>query len=269
MLLYVILRLCIVTESSAAAAVVRNQARPSQAAEVIMDDEDARRPAAGVLAGDAASAGTSALHAVLDVVRRLRACERAHLAGLLHDGPIQELAAMTLELGLPGTDASDGLARQVDGVGRELRRLQDELWPFPRPAADLIETLKQRTAWLLATPLAVAVGEGAVTLPEADVQAVADMTELILAGLGAAGAWDRSILMVRADPDLIFLELNMTLAAARDPASDVPAAARAWLCRVAAAIQVRVDVGLDGRRLRVRIEIPRCPGRQPGARARA
>lgn len=133
----------------------------------------------------------------------------------------------------------------------------------------LIETLKQRTAWLLATSLAVAAGEGAAELSEADVQAVADVTELILAGLGNAEAWDRPIVAVRADQDLIFLELNMTPAPGRDPASGGSAAVGAWLHRLAAAIQARADVGLDERRLRIWMEIPRCPDHRPGARAQA
>ena len=72
-----------------------------------------------------------------------------------------------------------------------LCRLHDELWPFPWPGSGLIETLKQRTAWLLLTPLAVAVGEGVTGLPQADIQTVGDVTELILTGLGQAEAWDR------------------------------------------------------------------------------
>ncbi|MGH3202576.1 MAG: hypothetical protein ACRDP5_11095 [Streptosporangiaceae bacterium] len=226
----------------------------------------------------------AAPQALLDMVRRLRGRERGYLASLLHDGPIQDLAAATLELGevrraagAPPSDEPsgepsgepDGLARQVDAAGRTLCRLQDELWPFPRPGSGLIETLKQRTAWLLATPLAVAADEGAAELPDADVQAVADVTELILAGLGDAEAWDRPIVAIRADPDLIFLELNMTPAAGRDPASGGSAAAGAWLHRLAAAMQVRADAGLDDRRLRIWMEIPRCPDHRPGARAQA
>jgi hypothetical protein len=222
--------------------------------------------------------GNAAPQALLGMVRGLRVRERGYLASLLHDGPIQELAAVTLELGEvrravgapPGDepgDEPDDLVRQVHAVGRTLCRLQDELWPFPRPGSGLIETLKQRTAWLLATPLAVAAGEGAAELPEAGVQAVADVTELILAGLGDTEAWDRPIVAVRADPDLIFLELNMTPAAGRDPASGGSAAVRAWLHRLAAAIQARADVSLDDRRLRIWMEIPRCPDHRPSARA--
>jgi hypothetical protein len=214
----------------------------------------------------AAGGAAHAAPVLLDMVRRLRARERDHLASLLHDGPIQQLAGMALELaevsramGAQPGDEADALARQVHAVGRELCRLQDELWPFPWPGSGLIETLKQRTAWLLGNPLAVAVGERAAGLPEADVQTVADVTELILTGLGNAEAWDRPIVMVRARSDLIFLELNMTAAPGRDPASGSSAAVEAWLHRLAAAIQARADVGLDDRRLRIWMEIPRSP----------
>jgi hypothetical protein len=160
-----------------------------------MSDEDARRPTHGALAVDAgdaaaaadagdaaaadadAGAGNASPQALLDMMRRLRARERGYLASLLHDGPIQELAAVALELGevrramgAPPSDEPNGLVRQVHAIGHTLCRLQDELWPFPRPGSGLIETLKQRTAWLLATSLAVAVGEGVAELSEADVQ---------------------------------------------------------------------------------------------------
>ena len=232
------------------------------AAEVIVGDEGARPPAHRTLVGDATDTRTVAPYMLLDVVRRLRARERGYLAGLLHDGPIQELAVMALELGLPHGDESDDLIRRVDTVGRALSHLQDELWPFPRPGSGLVETLEQRTAWLLTTSLAVAVGQGAERLPEGDVQVVADVAELILVGLGHDGSWDRPAVMVRAEEDLIFLELTMTSAPGCDPASGGVAAV-AWLRRVAAAIQACSDVRLDDRRLRALMEIPRCPPAGP------
>lgn len=210
--------------------------------------------------GDAAVAPSM----LLDVVRRLRARERAYLAGLLHDGPIQELAVLALELGLPHGDGSDDLIRRVEGAGRALSYLQDELWPVSPPGSGLAETLERRTAWLLTTPLAVTAGPGAEGLPEGDVQVVADVVELILAGLGQDGSWDRPAVMVRAEGDLIFLELTMTLAPGCDPASGGVAAV-AWLRRVAAAIQAGSDVRLDDRRLRALMEIPRCPPAGPAA----
>ena len=267
-----------------------------------MSDEDARHPAHETLTADAGTAqhaGTAGPQPLLAMMRRLRSRERGHLASVLHDGPIQDLAAVALEVSLErlAGNEPDGVARGVHAASRTLRDLQDELWPFPRPGSGLVETLKQRTAWLLATPLAVAVGEGAPQLPEADIQAVADVTELILVGLdqvglgaadaglghvdlglghvdlglGHAEAWGRAILAVRADPGLIFLELNMTAAPGRDPApghdpaSGGSAAFEAWLHRLAEATGARADVALDARRLRVWLRLPRCPDHRPGA----
>jgi hypothetical protein len=241
-----------------------------------MADEDAQHPAHAVPAGDAADAGTATPRVLLDTVRRLRACERGHLAGLLHDGPIQDLATMALELGevrraLRDSHGGepDAIGRQVDSIGRELRRLQDELWPFPRPGSGLVAALQGRTAWLLSAPLAVAVGAGAAELPEADVQAVADLVELILAAPGHAGAWDQTIAAVQASPGLIFLELNLTAHPGRGPGCGDPEAAIASLRRLAAALHAQADLPADGRRLRLCVEIPRCPQFRPDARAGA
>jgi hypothetical protein len=246
-----------------------------------MSDEDARRPTHGapavdaVDAGDAVDAcatGNATPRALLDMVRLVRARERGYLASLLHDGPIQELAVVALELGevcramgASPSDKPNGLVWQVHAAGRTLCRLQEELWPFPRRGSGLIETLQQRTAWLLATPLAVAADEGAAELSEADIEAVADVTELILVGLGNAEVWDHPIVAVRADPDLIFLQLNMTPPPGCSPASGDPAAAKAWLHRLAAAIQARANVVLDDRRLRIGMEMPRSPTGRSGS----
>jgi hypothetical protein len=182
------------------------------------------------------------------MVRRLRARERGYLAGLLHDGPIQELAAAPLELAearrATGTAQRDELgvvAQQVDAASRSLRGMQDELWPFPQPSCGLAAALKQRTGWLLDIPLAVDAGPDVAGLAEADIQVVADIV------------------------DLIFLQLNMTAAPDGDLAFGGPAA-RASLRSLAAAVQARADLDLHGRRLRVRMDIPRWP-RQSGLTA--
>jgi hypothetical protein len=227
-----------------------------------MTDDPTRFPAPRAAAEDGADTGTPTPHLLLDIVRRLRARERGYLADLLHDGPIQNLAAVPLELAearrAMGTSPGDELgvvAQQVDAAGRSLRGLQEELWPFPRPASGLTATLNRRTAWLLATPLGVDVGEGAAGLGGAEIQIVADIAELILAGLVSTEA--RALVAVRADEHLIFLQVDMTLTPVGDPASSGPAAARASLRRLAVAIQAGIDVELHGRRLRVRMEIPR------------
>jgi hypothetical protein len=240
-----------------------------------MSDDSTRFPAPRAAAEDRAGQGTAPPHLLLDMVRRLRARERGYLAGLLHDGPVQELAAVPLELAearrATGTAQRDELgvvAQQVDAASRSLRGLQDEFWPFPRPSSGLAASLKQRTGWLLDTPLAVDAGAGAAGLPEADIQVVADIVELILAGLASTEAPARALAAVQADQDLIFLQLNMTPAPGSDLVSGGPAAARASLRSLAAAIGARADLDLHGRRLRVRMEIPRGP-HQPALRAAA
>ena len=236
-----------------------------------MTDDLTRFPAPRAAAQDGADAETPASHLLLDIVRRLRARERGYLADLLHDGPIQELAAVPLELDearrAMGTSPGDELgvvAQQVDAAGRSLRGLQEELWPFPRPASGLAGALNRQTAWLLAVPLAVDVGAGAADLSAAEIQVVADVAELILVGVVSAEA--RALAAVQADEHLIFLQLNMTLVYDDDAASSGPAAARAALHSLAAAIQAGVDVEFHGRRLRIRMEIPRGPHRS-GRRA--
>jgi len=231
-----------------------------------MTEDPTRFPAPRAVAEDGADPGTPALHLLFDMVRRLRARERGYLADLLHDGPIQQLAAVPLELaearramGASPGDELGMVAQQVDTVGRSLRDLQEELWPFPRPASGLAVALNRRTAWLLAAPLAVDVGESAAGLGPAEIQVVADVAELILVGVVSAEA--RALAAVQADEHLIFLQMNMTLEPAGDPASSGPAAARASLRSLAAAIQAGIDVELHGRRLRIRMEIPRRPHR--------
>jgi hypothetical protein len=227
-------------------------------------------------AGDGPAEGATSPHLLLGMVRRLRARERGYLAGLLHDGPIQELAAAPLELaealratGTAQRDELDVIAQQVDAASRSLRGMQDELWPFPRPSCGLAASLAQRTGWLLDTPLAVDAGPDVAGLAEADIQVVADIVELILAGLVSTEAPvpARPLAAVQADQDLIFLQLNMTVAPDGDLAFGGPVA-RASLRSLAAAVQARADLDLHGRRLRVRMDIPRRP-RQSGLIAAA
>ncbi len=212
-----------------------------------------------------ADGGAASRHLLLGMVRRLRARERGYLAGLLHDGPIQELAAAPLELAealrATGTAQRDELgviAQQVDAASRSLRGVQDELWPFPPSSCGLAASLKQRTGWLLDTPLAVDACPDVAGLAEADIQVVADIVELILAGLVSTEAPvpARPLAAVQADQDLIFLQLNMTVAPDGDLAFGGPVA-RASLRSLAAAVQARADLDLHGRRLRVRMDIPR------------
>jgi hypothetical protein len=210
-------------------------------------------PAPSAVPAPPALPGAAAACQLLGLVRALRVRERGYFAAVLHDGPIQELAAATLELSLSGDDLGVP-QRQVEAAGRSLRRLVDELAPLPQAGvagSGLAEALMRRTDWLLASPLAVDPGEGATGLGAPEVETVADLVELMLFGAVGADAPDRALAAVRADDDLIVVELNVVV-------TDDPAQARAWMERLAAAMQAEADVELRGHRLRARMEIPRA-----------
>src|SRR5260370_33509133 len=109
-----------------------------------MSEDSAGCPAPGALAEDGRDAGSAAPRLLLDSMRRLRARERGYLAGFLHDGPIQELAAATLELGetrrtmrtQPSAELGVG-AQPVGAARRCLRYLQDARDSLTPPASAL------------------------------------------------------------------------------------------------------------------------------------
>src|SRR6266851_5190083 len=92
---------------------------------------------------------------LLRVARRLRARERHELVDFLHDGPIQELTAVTLELqmmcrSVPPAPRLDAVLHRLSSAAGSLRWLVDGPWPFLEPEVRLAAALQQRTAWLLA-----------------------------------------------------------------------------------------------------------------------
>jgi hypothetical protein len=206
---------------------------------------------------------------VLDIARRLRAADRMYLAGQLHDRPIQDLAAAALELsvarrtaGTPAGDEFDVVERLVEEAGRELRSMMDEIGSFSRPESDLATALAERTARLLAAPLTMVAGEGAGRLAPTEVSAVADVVELILLGACAQPPTQPSaqaMAAVRADEQLIHVDLNLTLTSDGDLPFGDPAEIKECLDYLAAAMQAQADVQLREQRIRVRVSLPRPP----------
>ncbi len=202
---------------------------------------------------------------VLDIARRLRAADRMYLAGQLHDRPIQDLAAASLELSVArrtaGTQASDEfdvVERLVEEAGRELRSMMDEIGSFSRPEPDLAAVLAGRTARLLAAPLTVVADDGADEMAATEVFAVADVVELILLG-ACAQPPVRAMAAVRADEQLVHLDLNLTPAADGDQPFGDPAEMKESLDSLAAAMQTQADIQLREQRVRVRMSLPRPP----------
>jgi Histidine kinase len=202
---------------------------------------------------------------LLDIARRLRAADRTYLAGLLHDRPIQDLAAATLELsvarrtaGAPASEDFDVVERLVEGAGRELRSMMEEIGSFARPEPDLAAALERRTARLLAVPLTVAAGDGAAGLAAAEISAVADIVELILLEAGAQTP-TQGMVTVRADEHQVLVNLDLGQPPGCDQPSGDPAGLTEWLDGLAAAMQAKADVQLREQRIRVRIALPRPP----------
>lgn len=180
---------------------------------------------------------------LLALTRRLRARERRELVGFLHDGPIQELTAGTLEAGMMRRSAQagpvprlDAVLRQLDAAAGALRWLVDGDWPFMQPEVRLASALRQRSAWLLAGSLTTDIDASCAELAASDVPAVVDVAELMLLGMLPEHCPVRAHLAVRGQPQLIELELALTLpGAAGQPIGD-PAPAEGALSDLAEAL---------------------------------
>jgi DNA-binding response OmpR family regulator len=218
-------------------------------------DADTQLPAAGPR-----RAAEPQVDQLLGIIRRLRARERRDLADYLHDGPIQELTAASLELQLrrrsaPAALGTDSVQRQVDAAAGSLRGLVDEPWPLQPAQTSLTEVISARTAWLLAAPAAV---DG--DLPAArgvdEVARVADIVELMLLTTETAGPPARAHVTVRADPSLLQIDLTRTPERGDQTAGDL-AAAQPALDGLAAALGADVHAELSGQQSRVCLTVRR------------
>jgi signal transduction histidine kinase/DNA-binding response OmpR family regulator len=214
---------------------------------------------------------------LLGLARRLRAHERGELVDFLHDGPIQELTALNLDLQMMSRsapeDAAPGLGavmRRLNAVAESLRWLIDGNWPFHAPEIRLATAIQQRTEWLLAAPAAVdtmdADGE-ADGLGPAAVPVIVDIIEIMLMGLVPAGPPVRARVGVRARDPVIEIELTLT-PAAEDHQVIAPAAAQAALDELASALGASAHVSLSGQQLDARISLRRGAAPDPQSLAR-
>ncbi len=201
---------------------------------------------------------------LLRLVRRLRARERHELVDFVHDGPIQELTAVTLDLQVIARSAAPSLAwrleatlRQLDTAARSLRWLVEGHWPFLLPEARLADAVGQRTAWLVAMPVIVHADVPSAGLGPAEILVVVDVVELMLIGIRPAGPPPQAHVAVQAGEAEILIEVTLA-AAGRDglPGCD-PAPARAALQELAAALGATATADLSDQRWRARIVLRR------------
>ena len=196
-------------------------------------------PAPVLAAEHRAQAGPQAW-SLLCLTRLLRARERHELVDFLHDGPIQELTAVTLELqmtrrSMPDPAAIDRVLQRLDAAAGSLRWLVDGQWPFQAPETQLTAALRQRTAWLLAAPVTVDLGEPAACLAITEMQVVVDVVELMLLAM-VAGPPARAQVTLRAEAQLIRIDLTLMAAAGDDQEIGDPERARTALNYLASAL---------------------------------
>jgi DNA-binding response OmpR family regulator len=206
---------------------------------------------------------------LLALTRRTRARERQELVDFLHDGPIQELTAATLELQMvsrslrPGQiPRFDAVLRQLTAASGSLRWLIDGNWPFLVPETHLDTSLQQRTAWLLAEPVTVHIDEHQLALGAAEVPIIADVAELMLLAMVSAAPPSRADITVRAPGQVIEIELAVTATIGDDHALGDPAVVQAALDDVAAAVRASVHTTLHGHPWHARLVLARQPAAQ-------
>ena len=255
---------------AAVRALQRPAAGPEPGAAVdVFADPDVPPPVAVPPTRYQPAVGAPQVRELLSTVRRLRERERRGLIDFLHEGPIQELTAASLELQMMQRAPSPGpaprvdfLLRQVDAASGALRWLVDELWPFLPCETNLTEAVHQRTAWLLAAPATVAddmrpAGDGAIEAP-----LVADVVELMLLASEAATPSARAHVAVRTDEQRIQIDLSLTSVPDGPDGGAIgdPATAQSSLDGLAAALGCSMQIDFSERQWRVTLAMPRAGG---------
>jgi CheY-like chemotaxis protein len=200
---------------------------------------------------------------LLSPVRRLRTRERHELVGFLHDGPIQELTAASLDLQVLARSAGPELAqrlaatlRQLDTAAGSLRWLVDGPWPFLPAETGLAGAVRQRTAWLLATPVTMDADEAPDGLSAAEIAAVVDIVELMLVGILPASPHLQARVSVQSGVAGIQIGLVLITTGRAELAASDRAPARAALDDLAAALGATAHADLGDRRWQARILLP-------------
>lgn len=226
-------------------------------------DPGVRPPAAVMPAGYQQPGGEPGLWTLLSIVRRMRARERRGLVDYLHDSPIQDLTAASLELqlmlhSLPSRPSPQirSVLRQVEATSRSLRWLVDELSPFLPLETRLTEAIHQRTAWLLAAPATVAADLRQAGPGRTDAPLVADLVELMLLASQAATPGARAHVAVRTDEHRIQIDLRLTAGREGEPIGD-PATARVSLDELASALGASLHTDFSGHQWQTRITVRR------------
>jgi CheY-like chemotaxis protein len=213
-------------------------------------------------ASRASGTNTDTTWRLLRLAGWLRARERAGLADFLHDGPIQDLAAASLELQLLRRSAGpaqapqlDAVLRRLEAVARPLRVVVDEAAPPLVTQHRLAHTLKQRAVWL-GVPLAVATNAECADLAAAEMDAAVTVAELMLLVMTPGAAPAQAEVEVQAEDGLIEIRLALAPAAA-DLANGDRTTAYQALRELAAALAITMGSEFGRWRWRAWTSMPR------------
>lgn len=192
---------------------------------------------------------------LLRLVRRMRAAERAAVAGLLHDGPVQDLTAAMLCLEVLAGQAPGDLVprfgeirQQLGSASRPVRDLIDGWAPVLDAAPGLVAAVRERTGWL---PFSTVTVECAGSLPDrtdkADLAGVIELALFLAAGYVPPG---QAAVLVRADGGTTEIQLVLTADEPGEPGEPGgpgdPAGLRIALAGLAAALggTARTETGV-------------------------
>jgi DNA-binding response OmpR family regulator len=199
---------------------------------------------------------------LLSLTRRLRAHERRELVDFLHDGPIQELTALTLGLQMMSRSApsgeaarSDAMLRRLNAATSSLRWLMDGAWSFLEHETQLAAALQQRTAWMLAEPVTVVAAQQPTRPAATGVPVIVDVVELMLLAMLPPGQNARAHVAVRTPERQIQIELTLAPAAGGDTLAGDQAAARAALDELACALGASLRCTFCEQHWRARIDL--------------
>lgn len=198
---------------------------------------------------------------LLRLSRRLRSRERHELTDFLHDGPIQELTAISLELQMISRTTEpaarfDAVLQQLETASGSLRWLVDGDWPFTEPETRLATALQRRTGWL-AGQVTVDADDRLARLSVNEVPVIADVVELMLLGMVTASPPARAHVVVLTDEHHLHIELFLTSADRDDRPIGDPATATAALEELASALGGTSDASLGERHWRAQIALRR------------
>jgi CheY-like chemotaxis protein len=190
--------------------------------------------------------GLPAVWQLLGMMQRLRAAERAAIADFIHDGPIQDLAAVLLSVQaitrLPPSDLAPHVAElghHLDAAAGSVRQIVDDGALPIQVEAELCGLVQRRTAWLPFSPVTAEFQRTSAapgTAPGTEAPVIAEILELALFALADLAPPGRADILVQAGETVLEILLTLTPVDAIAEGAGDAAAAQASLAGLAEAL---------------------------------